>query len=73
MDTHAHDHSLNTHSAKCDVVGCEYEAKIHAHDDEAAELLSRDLAQHNKAEHNTETVVEEILEPVRAKMQKIHG
>jgi len=73
-DTQKHDHSLKTHSAKCDVVGCEYVAKIHAHDDdEAVELLSIVLAQHNKDEHDSETNVEDILAPVRAKMQRIQN
>lgn len=71
-DSHTHDHSMATHSAKCDAVGCEYTAMVHAHDDEeAVHLLSSDLANHNKEVHNTQTEVEKILEPVKAKMQKI--
>ena len=73
-DSHGHDHTQATHSAKCDVVGCEFVAKVHAHDDdEAVELLSIVLAQHNKDEHKSETNVEEILAPVREKMQRIQN
>ena len=65
-----HDHSHVTHTAKCDEKDCEYVAQVHAHDDDtAAELLSSNLAEHNKKEHNLETDPEEILDAVKKKMQ----
>lgn len=65
-----HDHSLATHSAKCDEEGCGYVAQTHAHDDDTAvHELSNDLAEHNKNEHAIETKPEVIKDAVRAKMQ----
>lgn len=65
-----HDHSQTTHSAGCDA--CSYVAETHAHDDDmAAWKLSEDLAEHNQQEHNEDTVVEEIVETVKAKMARL--
>lgn len=65
-----HDHSHMTHSAKCDEEGCQYIAQVHAHDDDAAvELLSNDLANHNRTVHDKETEPEAIKEAVRKKMK----
>ena len=69
-DTQKHDHSLKTHSAKCDVVGCEYVAKIHAHDDdETVEFDFMAVVEHVRASAllihmENATKIEEITEAV---------
>lgn len=70
QDTNGNDHSLITHSAKCDEEGCNYVAETHAHDDDTAvENLSQDLANHNQSEHGKETKAEEIKDDVKGKME----
>ena len=64
-----HDHSHVTHSAKCDEAECTYVAETHAHDDnDAVEVLSADLAIHNKNVHGIVVDPESIYTPVREKM-----
>ncbi len=68
--TDSHDHSENTHSAKCDE--CDYVAMTQAHDDDYAVMdLSDNLASHNKEVHGKDTNPDEIKDAVRAKMQKV--
>lgn len=68
-----HDHNKVTHSKGCDEKGCEYVAKVHAHDDETAAMgLSQLLAEHNKEEHDLETEPKKIKEDVQEKM-KVHS
>ena len=68
-DTNDHDHSLISHSAKCDEEACDFVAEVHAHDNgSAAKGLSRILAEHNKTMHGKETKEEDILGGVTAKM-----
>lgn len=72
-DDHSHDHAHSTHSKKCDDESCSYVAETHAHDDDdAAEALARDLAEHNKSEHGKDTDPEEIKVEVKDKMTR-HG
>lgn len=67
MDPH-HDHSHFTHTAKCDQ--CDYVSEVHAHDDDSAvDMLSDDLAAHNKNVHGTPTDPAAIKDAVKAKMQ----
>jgi len=71
-DQYDEDHTIPTHSAKCDVAGCSYVAKVHAHDDEEAVYsLSVELSAHNKETHQIEVTPEEIKEAVRAKTHVI--
>lgn len=69
-NTNNHDHTDNTHSAKCDL--CEYVATTHAHDDDSAVSdLCENLAGHNKEVHNMDTNPEDIKDAVKAKMKTV--
>jgi len=61
---------MATHSANCD--SCSYVSEVHAHDDEGAvQMLSQDLAAHNKNMHAEETDPTSIHDAVKAKMKMI--